>query len=433
MRSAGTGSCATAAGTGSRSTRSRSTRSAPSDSSRRRAGCRRPRRSSATSRRSSSSALSPTPISATPTGRSRSSAAWRRCACGRATVGCVPCSTSVAASRRCPRSSERCSTTRCASVRWRCSCSRSTAKAGRPTPSTRTASWPGASTSSASSPAPSSGGWSVLILQQSDELLADAQATPAASVAPPAPPLPERLTSFVGRDADATAVAALLRQHRLVTLCGPGGVGKTSLAVEVARALLAESPGGVHVVELAQLRDTDLVTVAIAEALGLHPGEDLPSRVRDMLLGQSALLVLDNCEHLGGAAGAAAERLLLACPRCGSSRRAASRSRSQGEALYDVEPLPPGAALELLADRVRARPSRPRPRRRARRGRDDLRAARRTATGPRARGGARARARPDRDGGPPRRPLRAALQRRPPPPRSASGRSVASSTGATGC
>ena len=118
--------------------------------------------------------------------------------------------------------------------------------------------------------------------------------------------------------------------------------------------MLAESPGGVHVVELAQLRDAELVAVAIAEALGLHPGEDLPSRVRDMLLGQPALLVLDNCEHLGGAAGAAAERLLLACPSLRVLATSREPVRSQGEALYDVEPLPPGAALQLLADRVRA-------------------------------------------------------------------------------
>ncbi len=131
-------------------------------------------------------------------------------------------------------------------------------------------------------------------------------------------------------------------------------MGKTSLAIEVARALLAESPGGVHVVELAELRDPELVPVAIAEALGLQPGDDLPSRVRDTLLGQPALLVLDNCEHLGTAPGAAAERLLVACPSLRVLATSREPVRSQGEALYDVEPLPPGDAVQLLADRVRA-------------------------------------------------------------------------------
>ena len=147
---------------------------------------------------------------------------------------------------------------------------------------------------------------------------------------------------------------ALLRQQRLVTLYGPGGVGKTSLSIEVARALLAGSPGGVHVVELAELRDPELVPVAIAEALGLQPGGDLPSRIRDTLLGQPALLVLDNCEHLGTAPGAAAERLLVACPSLRVLATSREPVRSQGEALYDVEPLPPGDAVQLLADRVRA-------------------------------------------------------------------------------
>ena len=186
-------------------------------------------------------------------------------------------------------------------------------------------------------------------------------------------------------------MVALLQQQRLVTLCGPGGVGKTSLAIEVARALLAESPGGVHVVELAELRDPELVPVAIAEALGLQPGENLPARVRDTLLGQPALLVLDNCEHLAHGVGrrrrATAPRLSVTArardePRAGAAPRArrsttsshcrrvtpraARRSRARRAPGLDLDAERDAAeticarldglplALELAAARVRA-------------------------------------------------------------------------------
>ena len=84
-------------------------------------------------------------------------------------------------------------------------------------------------------------------------------------------------------------------------------------------------------VELAELPYPDLVPVSIAEALGLPAGASLPARVRDTLLGQPALLVLDNCEHLATALGAAAEQLLRACPSLRVLATSREPVRSQGE------------------------------------------------------------------------------------------------------
>jgi predicted ATPase/DNA-binding SARP family transcriptional activator len=179
------------------------------------------------------------------------------------------------------------------------------------------------------------------------------------------------LTSFVGRDAELTRVADLLRDARLVTLVGPGGAGKTRLAVEVGRALAADVPDGAWLVELAPVRDPAEVPAAVLEALR-------PARIQRDALGsrdpldrlvaalehQRQLLVLDNCEHLVEASAHLAERLLGACP--GVRILATSREplALTGEALCPVGPLsaPPAGtgaaealgfgAVRLFADRA---------------------------------------------------------------------------------
>jgi predicted ATPase/DNA-binding SARP family transcriptional activator/tetratricopeptide (TPR) repeat protein len=164
--------------------------------------------------------------------------------------------------------------------------------------------------------------------------------------------LPERLTSLVGRDPELGEVAKLLEQHRLVTVTGPGGAGKTSVAVEAARRLVDEYPDGVWLVELAALGDPALLGEVVVAALGLGeeaagpgappppPAERLAGFVRDKAL----LLVLDNCEHLVGACAALVRQLLQASPRA----RVLATSREvlgvAGEAVWPVPALAVPAA-----------------------------------------------------------------------------------------
>jgi predicted ATPase/DNA-binding SARP family transcriptional activator len=159
----------------------------------------------------------------------------------------------------------------------------------------------------------------------------------AAEAAPPAPPtrltnLPAQLTSFVGREQELRRVGKLLGEARLVTLTGPGGAGKTRLAVEAAGSLAEQLPDelshGVWFVPLAPVRDALDVPQAVLAALGLQelawpadPAEAarqaaLPplDRLTDALTSRRLLLVLDNCEHVAVAAARLAGQVLAAAP-----------------------------------------------------------------------------------------------------------------------
>jgi predicted ATPase/class 3 adenylate cyclase len=134
--------------------------------------------------------------------------------------------------------------------------------------------------------------------------------------------LPAALTSFVGRQTEIDNLAVRVSEGRLVTLVGPGGAGKTRLAVETGRRLLDEFSDGVWLAELAVLRDPAQVAAAVAKAMGHHdPLAEAggPGLVRDRLgaaIGdQRVLLLLDNCEHLIEAAGDLVRGLLGDCPR----------------------------------------------------------------------------------------------------------------------
>ncbi len=176
------------------------------------------------------------------------------------------------------------------------------------------------------------------------------------SPAPTAPPA--QLTSFVGRADEVAEVADLLRAARLVTLIGPGGVGKTRLSVEVAGA----AADAVCFVELAALGDGAGLPRAVLGALGLRErglrvgdGPQTPvDRLIAALSDRGLLLVLDNCEHLVEEAAALAARLLAACPRL----RVLATSREPlgviGEHLHQVRPLDGDAAVRLFTDRARA-------------------------------------------------------------------------------
>jgi len=160
--------------------------------------------------------------------------------------------------------------------------------------------------------------------------------------------LPERLTSLVGRSEELREAAKLVEQHRLVTVTGPGGAGKTSLAVELARRLAAGYPDGVWLAELAALRDPALLGEVVAVTLGLGeepagPGVAPPAvteRLASFVADKGLLLVLDNCEHLVEACAGLARRLLQAGPAV----RVLATSREvlgvPGEVVWPVPPWP---------------------------------------------------------------------------------------------
>lgn len=127
--------------------------------------------------------------------------------------------------------------------------------------------------------------------------------------------LPTRLTSFLGRQREAAEIDGLLSNHRLLTLTGPGGTGKTRLSLEVAGRRLTEHPGGVFFVELATITDPDLVVPTIAKTLSLpdRGGRTPMERLSEYIGDREVLLVLDNFEQVADAAPAVVA-LLAACP-----------------------------------------------------------------------------------------------------------------------
>jgi predicted ATPase/class 3 adenylate cyclase len=125
------------------------------------------------------------------------------------------------------------------------------------------------------------------------------------------------LTSFIGREREIQEVGALLAAHRLVTLMGPGGTGKTRLSLQTAADLSERFPHGVWLVELAPLADPAGVTQTVATVFSVRevPGRALLDTLADYLRGREALIVLDNCEHLTHPAAELAAALLRGCPK----------------------------------------------------------------------------------------------------------------------
>jgi predicted ATPase/DNA-binding winged helix-turn-helix (wHTH) protein len=159
--------------------------------------------------------------------------------------------------------------------------------------------------------------------------------------APPPTNLPEPVSELIGRDDELGEILSLAAAHRLVTLTGAGGIGKTRLALAAARRLLPNFADGVWVAELAPLADPALVPAAIAAALGLEFPASAGSaeNVANALSEEELLLVLDNCEHLIDAATRMAEALLRARRAVRVIATSREPLRVEGERIYPVPPL----------------------------------------------------------------------------------------------
>ena len=183
--------------------------------------------------------------------------------------------------------------------------------------------------------------------------------------------LPLSLTSFVGRDVELEEVVALVREHRLVTLTGAGGIGKTQMALQAGTALSGGAED-IRFVALAPLGSPSPVAQAVASALGVQesPNHPLLETLLAHLKKQSMLLILDNCEHVIDEAAMVAEPLLAGCPRVRILATSREPLRIAGERTYRLPslrlPSPDVAAglsaadaagygaIALFSDRARA-------------------------------------------------------------------------------
>jgi predicted ATPase/DNA-binding CsgD family transcriptional regulator len=161
-------------------------------------------------------------------------------------------------------------------------------------------------------------------------------------------------TTFIGRDRERDLVQASIAEARLVTLVGPGGVGKTRLATIVAEAAISAFPSGVVFVDLVPARD-GFVAQAVAATLGVveGPRQPLEGAIAERIGRARVLLVLDNCEHLLGPVTGFITRLLSHCPRAQVLATSRERLGVAGERLVAIEPLPLASdAVALFLDRA---------------------------------------------------------------------------------
>ncbi len=168
--------------------------------------------------------------------------------------------------------------------------------------------------------------------------------------------LPAQVTSFVGREAEIAEITTLVEQHRLVTLVGSGGVGKTRLLLHVSADLIDGSGDGVWFVELAPLAKGEYIPSTVAQALGITlPSEGDPvENLARALKGKETLLLFDNCEHLVEPAAHVISAILHAAPKVkvlASSRQGLGVA---GEATYHVPSLDLPTGVALFVERARA-------------------------------------------------------------------------------
>ena len=177
---------------------------------------------------------------------------------------------------------------------------------------------------------------------------------PATSLAPQASAVP--LTSFVGRESEIASVTGLLVRPdvRLLTLTGPGGIGKTRLALQIASAAHEEFADGVVVISLAPILDPDLFPAKLAQVLGVPdaPGQPLLTRLQIFLHDRHMLLVLDNLEHLLDAAASLVVELLPQCHRLTVLGTSRTRLDISWEQVVPLDVLGPDAARQLFTARA---------------------------------------------------------------------------------
>ncbi len=168
---------------------------------------------------------------------------------------------------------------------------------------------------------------------------------------------PAIVSPLVGRSEAVQRIRDLVSAYRIVTLTGPGGIGKTALAEQVGRDLIGEFDGGAWLVELASLSDPDLVPTAVASVLGvkLGGGEISPAAVARAIGETNLLLVLDNCEHLVDAAANFVETFVSFCPRTTVLATSREVLRTNGEHVYRVAPLEVPAGDEEASDTILGR------------------------------------------------------------------------------
>jgi predicted ATPase/DNA-binding CsgD family transcriptional regulator len=178
--------------------------------------------------------------------------------------------------------------------------------------------------------------------------------------------LPEEPNRFIGREREIGELRRLLRQARALTLCGPGGIGKTRLALRVLAAAADEFPDGTWFVELADLRpanlgQADLVTARVAAVVGVseEAGRPLLDTLADALRSRRLVLALDNCEHLIEACAAVGRRLLASSPGLRLLNTSREPLRIAAETAWPVPPLPvPPLSVPLAVPlSVSARPA----------------------------------------------------------------------------
>jgi predicted ATPase/DNA-binding SARP family transcriptional activator len=177
-------------------------------------------------------------------------------------------------------------------------------------------------------------------------------AAPAVVTRRPSSAVPDRLASIVGRQRELEEVEGLLNRRRLVTLVGPGGVGKTTLALEAARHVGDDLRDGVWVVTLADIDDAASVVPAIVRAVGAPVREPLDRSLAHYLAGRQALLVVDNAEHVREAVRSVLPRLFAGAERLRVLVTGRQPLDVAGEVVVPVQPLDRQAAVELLNQRA---------------------------------------------------------------------------------
>jgi predicted ATPase/DNA-binding winged helix-turn-helix (wHTH) protein len=189
-----------------------------------------------------------------------------------------------------------------------------------------------------------------------ERVVAAPRALPATQPGRVLPPRPMRM---VGRVEAVSELSSLLRSRRLVSVVGAGGIGKTTVAVAVAHALLDDFENAVFFIDVGTLTDAALLPFSIASALGFHPqGSDPMAALLAFLGGRRLLLVLDCCEHVIAAAAVAAERLFSEAPQIHLLVTSREALRAEGEHVHLLRPLEtPPSGTELTAVEALASPA----------------------------------------------------------------------------